>query len=184
MDSGAQCYRRYLDSDDDAFVGIINEYKVELTMYLRTVTGDIVRAEELMEDTFAKLFIKKPRFGGKSTFKTWLYAIARNMAIDDMRRRSRISPTPPDELEIADEEENVEDSYIKDERKRALHRALGELSPDYRQTLYLFYFEEMSMAEIASVMKKSRVQVNNLLSRGRAALKKKLESEGFVYEDK
>ena len=183
MDSGAQCYRRYLDGDDDAFIIIIDEYKYELTLYLRTLTGDIVRAEELMEDTFAKLFINKPKFAGKSSFKTWLFAIARNMAYDDMRRASHISPTPTDELEVADEEEDVEANCIKDERKRALYRALGELSLDQRQALHLFYFEDMSCAEIAAVMKKNVPQVKNLLSRGRASLRQKLEEWGFSYEN-
>ena len=168
MDSGAQCYRRYLDGDDDAFIIIIDEYKYELTLYLRTLTGDIVCAEELMEDTFAKLFINKPKFAGKSSSKTWLFAI---------------SPTPTDELEVADEEEDVEANCIKDERKRALYRALGELSLDQRQALHLFYFEDMSCADIAAVMKKNVAQVKNLLSRGRTSLRQKLEEWGFSYEN-
>ena len=184
MDNGASSYRRYLDGDDDAFVEIIDEYKAGLTLYLCSVVGDIARAEELMEDTFAKLFIKKPRFSGKSSFKTWLYTIARNLAVDSRRRSSKISDTPIDEIELpADEEENVERMYIKEERKIMLHRALGELKPDYRQVLYLIYFEDMDYNGAASVMGKSKTQIKNLAARAKAALKERLLEEGFVYED-
>lgn len=184
MDNGESSYRRYLDGDDNAFVEIIDTYKAGLTLYLCTFTGDVIRAEELMEDTFAKLFIKKPRFSGKSSFKTWLYAIARNLAVDAHRRGAMISDTPIEDTELrTDEEESVERMYIKEERKLMLHRALGKLKPDYRQVLYLVYFEDMDYIGAAAVMKKSRTQVKNLIARAKSSLRTELLKEGFVYED-
>ena len=56
------------------------------------------------------------------------------------------------------------------------------LNPDYRQVLYLTYFEELSNSEAARVMKKSCRQIENLLYRAKQALRSKLEKEGFEYE--
>ncbi|MBD5159991.1 MAG: RNA polymerase subunit sigma-24, partial [Ruminococcus sp.] len=75
MDNGAVSYRRFLDGDDEGMVEIIRDYKDGLILYLNGITGNILLAEEIMEDTFFKLVVKKPKFSGRSSFKTWLYAI-------------------------------------------------------------------------------------------------------------
>ena len=91
---------------------------------------------------------------------------------------------PSDECtEIADDRESLESSYIKEERKITLHRVMMHLSPDYRQVLWLVYFEDLSNAEAGAIMKKNRRQIENLLYRAKQALKSELEKEGFVYEE-
>ncbi len=179
--NGAECYRRFLDGDEDGIVEIIRDYKDGLILYLNGIVGNIHTAEDLMEETFVKLVVKKPRYSEKFSFKTWLYTIGRNAALDYLRHNSRKSDTPVDELEIADKE-NLELSYIKEEQKIMVHRALANLKADYRQVLYLSFFEELSNEETAAVMRKSKRQVENLLYRAKLSLKNELEKEGFVYE--
>ena len=183
MFSAEACYRRYLSGDDTGMTELIREYKDPLTMYLFGVTGNIFTAEECMEQTFYKLVVKKPAFSGKSSFKTWLYAIGRNAALDHMRRNLRETAAPLDERRYRFEVECVEDACCFEQKRRLVHAALQKLNPDYRQALYLVYFEDMTAEETGRVMKKSRKQAENLISRGRAALKKELEKEGFGYED-
>ena len=90
---------------------------------------------------------------------------------------------PIDDLEsYVSEEESVEESYLREERKIAVHRALRKLKPEYRQILYLVYFEGLSNSEAAAVMKRSRHQIENLVYRARLSLKSELDKEGFVYE--
>ena len=137
-----------------------------------------------MEDVFFRLAVKKPRFKGRSSFKTWLYAIGRNAALDHMRRRSRFAEKPAEKyLSGVSSGEDPENAYIRAERDRALYEAIGRLTPDYRQALTLSYFEELDNAQIAAVMKKNNRQVENLLYRAKAALKKELEKEGITHED-
>ncbi len=184
MDNGESSYRRYIDGDDKGLVEIIEIYKDGLTLYINTYVKNIFVAEELMEETFFKLITKKPNFSGKSSFKTWLFSIARNTAIDYLRRNKKISSEPVDEyVHFVREEENVEKEYLIKERKIILHRAMKKLNPDYFQVLYLTYFEEFSNDETAKVMKKSKRQIENLVYRARNALKKQLEKEGFQYEE-
>lgn len=64
-----------------------------------------------------------------------------------------------------------------------MHKAMETLNPDYRQVLYLSFFEDMSNAEIAAVMRKSKRQIEVLIYRAKISLKSKLEKEGFIYEE-
>ena len=177
---GAECYRRFLDGDNDGMVEIIRVYKDGLTLYLNGIVGNIHTAEDIMEETFVKLVVKKPRYSERCSFKTWLYTIGRNAAVDYLRRH-KSKDTPIDELEIADKED-LELSYIKEEQKIMVHRALENLKTEYRQALFFSFFEELTNAEIAAVMRKSRRQVENLIYRAKQSLKKELEKEGFTYE--
>lgn len=183
MDNGTN-YRRFLDGDDSGLVEIIREYKDGLILYLNGFVGSLSLAEELTEDTFFKLVTKKPKFSGKSSFRTWLYAVAANEARDALRHSKKHRHAPIENYENSlSEQESLERSYIKEQNKRKLHKALSRLNPEYRQVLWLVYFEDFSNAEAASVMKKSRRQIENLIYRAKQSLKAELKKEGFTYED-
>lgn len=183
MDNGASSYRRYLDGDDTGLTEIIRDYKDGLSLYINGFVDNIFTAEDLMEDTFFKLATKRPRFSGRSSFKTWIYAIARNVALDYLRKNSNVENTPIDDLSnYIIEESNVEKEYLIKEQKITLHRIMRELKPEYFQVLYLVYFEDFTNAEIAKIMKKNKRQIENLIYRAKSTLKSELEKEGFEYE--
>ena len=183
MDNGACSYRRFLAGDDDGLADIIREYRDGLIFYLNGFVNNIHTAEDLAEDVFIKIAVKKPRFHGRSSFKTWLYAIGRNEAYSAMRRE-KIAYVPLDEApELAAVYEAPEPRYFGEEKNRALHRCLGRLKSEYHQVLWLYYFEELSAKEIAAVMKKSVHSIDALLYRARRAVKQELETEGFEHED-
>ena len=184
MDNGASSYRRFLDGDDKGIVEIVGDYKDGLILYLNGYVNNIFIAEELTEDTFFRLITKKPKYSGKSTFKSWLYAIGRNVAVDFIRHNSKLINVPIEDMEnYLSEEENLEQSYIKEERKIIVHKALSELAPDYRTILWLICFEGFSNKEAAVILKKNERQIKNLLYRAKQSLKSELEKEGFVYEE-
>lgn len=184
MDNGASSYRRFLDGDDRGLAQLVSAYKDGLILYLNGYVNNLFVAEELAEDTFFRLITKKPRFSGKSSFKSWLYAIGRNVAVDHIRRNSKILDTPIENMEnYLSEELSLERSYIKEERKITVHKALSQLAANYRAVLWLVYFEGFSNQEAAAVLKKSDRQIKNLLYRAKQALRSKLEKEGFVYEE-
>ena len=183
MDNGASSYRRYLDGDDTGITEIIRDYKDGLTLYINGYINNIFTAEDLMEDTFFKLASKRPRFSGKSSFKTWLYAIARNVALDYLRKSSKLASTPIEDLtNYITEETSVEKEYLIKEQKILLHRIMRELKAEYFQVLYLVYFENFTNEEIAKIMKKNKRQIENLIYRAKSTLKSELEKEGFEYE--
>ena len=180
MDNGASSYRRFLDGDESGLVEIIKDYKDGLILYLNGFVSNIHTAEELAEDTFVKLGVNKPRDNKKCSFKTWLYTIARNVAIDYLRKHRRNSV---EELTEFIGGESLESEYIREEQKIIVHRAMLKLKPEYRQVLWLIYFEGMKSKDASIIMKKSVHNVEVLSYRARLALKSELEKEGFVYEE-
>ena len=184
MDNGASSYRRFRDNgDQNALVEIIRDYKDGLILYLTSIVGNIQTAEELAEDTFVLIGTKKPKDKGKGSFKTWLYTIGRNVAIDYLRKHSKhIEVSIDDNADLISDEDAVEAEYIKKEQKITVHKAMRKLAPEYQQVLWLIYFEELSNKETAKIMKKSVRSVESLLYRARKSLKSQLEMEGFDYE--
>lgn len=182
MDNGASSYRRFLDGDNNALSEIVAEYKDGLILYLNSYVKNIFIAEDLTEDTFFRLITKKPKFSEKSTFKTWLYSIARNVAVDHLRHNSKLTSEEIFESSLA-EEESLERSYIKGEEKLAVRRALRSLPTDYRNVLWLVFFEEFSNDEASLILKKNRRQMKNLLYRAKKSLREELEKDGFIYEE-
>ena len=183
MDIGESSYRRYLAGDDEGLHEIIREYRAGLILYLNSFVQNIHTAEDLTEDTFAELAIRCPKFSGKSTFKTWLYAIGRHITAKHLRTHARLSIVPLESQEYLADEESIEGNYIKSEQKRAVHKALHRLKPDYRQVLYLSYFEGFSNPEAAVIMQKSTRQIETLLYNAKKALRTELERSGFEYEE-
>ncbi|MBQ7638854.1 MAG: RNA polymerase sigma factor [Clostridia bacterium] len=183
MDNGASSYRRFLAGEEKALADIIREYRDGLVYFICGYTGDIVSAEDIAEDVFVKLLVKRPHFSEKSSFKTWLYAIGANEAKSFLRKKGS-APLPLDEgAQFADEYGDPENAYFRDERSKLLHRCLMKLSPAFRQALWLSYFENLRVKDIAKVMQKNAHSVETLLYRAKIALKNAMEKEGYSNED-
>lgn len=184
MSNGSENYRRYLRGEEDGLVEIIKEYKDGLILYLNSFVGNISAAEELAEETFVKIGIKKPSDKKISSFKTWLYTIGRNTAIDYLRRNAKQNAISSEESEaLAKDEENAERQFLRREQKMIVQKAMRSLRSEYRQVLWLTYFEGFSCKETAAIMKKTVHSVETLVYRARNALKEELIKEGFIYED-
>ncbi len=180
MDNGASSYHRFLDGDDNGFIEIVRDYKDGLILYLNSFTNNI----HVAEDTFVKLGIKKPKDSGKASFKTWLYTIGRNIAIDYIRHNSKhIEVSMEENQSQINDEKSLEDAYIHNEQKIALHRTLHKLKSEYKQVLWLIYFEGFNNKETARIMKKSVHNIETLVYRARQSLKTEISKEDFVYED-
>lgn len=183
MNNGAINYRRFLDGDDQGMVEIIKDYQESLVMFLNGYVHNIYLAEEIAEDVFFLLVIKKPRYLPKYSFKTWLFTIGRNRAVNALRSQGKIVSLDAQVNEkLHKDEMDLEKAYIKKEDRIALHHAIQQLLPQYSEVLYLAYFEMFSVSEISKITKKSVKQVSNLLYRAKGALKILLEAEGFEYE--
>ena len=87
MDNGANNYRRFIEGDKDSFTELVAEYWDGLTLYLSGFTENFAEAEEIAEETFLKIYIEKPIFSEKSSFKTWIFSVGRNTASHIIRKR-------------------------------------------------------------------------------------------------
>lgn len=172
-------YRRYLGGDDEGLNGLMERYGNSLTFYINGYLHDLHEAEDLMIEAFSYLIAKKPniRDGG---FRGYLYKTARHLALRHKARNRLRQAFSFDDLEADAESHAFAEEVIQtEERNRILRLCMEQLSPDYREALYLVYFENMSHAEAGVVMGKSQKQVSNLVCRGKEALRQKVEKEGI-----
>ncbi len=181
MGNGEECYRRYLDGDSAAFGDILCTYRDGLTFFIDGYVHDIYEAEDIAMDTFLYLLTHPGRYDFRVSLKTYLYMLARSRAIDRLRRRARMSVMSINELPDAADRCSLEEEFIAGEKKRALYAALGRLPDSQREAVRLVYLEDMSYTDAARVMKKSRKQVDNLVTRAKRALRGMLSEEGSLF---
>ena len=131
-----------------------------------------------MLEVFAYLFTKKPRIrdGG---FKAYLYKAARHMALRHKSKRKPLFSLDTLTGEL-DGRLLAEEVIRTEERNRILHFCMDEMNPDYREVLYLTYFEDMSYAQAAEVTGKTVKQITNMVYRGKESLRRLLEREGIT----
>ena len=175
-------YSRFLDGDKSGMEEIVREYNSPLIFFINGYVKNLAVSEDIAADTFCKVFIKKRRLADPTGFKTWLYTIARNLALDWLKSAHKQRTVG---LNDADgySQTDFDDTILKNEQAKALHSAIKEIKSDYREVIHLIYFDELSYKEAAKIMKKSEKQIKNLVYRAKISLKDILEKEDFVYEN-
>ena len=178
MSTDEELYRQYLRGDETGLEALMKKYGDPLTLYINGYLHDIHEAEDLMIEVFSYLFTKKPhiRDGG---FRAYLYKAARHMALRHKSRR-RLLFSLDGLTDEPDGQTLVEEVVHTKERDQILHFCMAELKPDYREALYLTYFEGMSYLQAAEVMRKSEKQITNMVYRGKERLRGLLEREGLT----
>lgn len=179
MDNGASSYRRFLDGDETGLNDIVEMYANHLLFFINGYVKNVSMAEDLMEDTFMELIVHKHSFREESSFKTYLFKIGRNKALNALRKNKILVTLETD----VEDEEKLEELIITNDKKRQVREAMKKMNETYAQVIHLLYFEEMSYEEIGKILKKSNKQIKNLAYRARNSLKEILEKEGFSYEE-
>ena len=181
MDKGAESYRRFLDGDDDALGEIVDLYREGLILFIYRYVANLADAEDLAEDVFVELIVNPERYGFRSSLKTYIFTLGRNKAVDFVRKQSRIRPAREPEERLAElaDIHTLESHVIRGEENRRLYEALDSIKEDYRTALHLVYLEELSYKEAAGVMKKTPKQLENLVSRGKKAVRELMGEEGI-----
>lgn len=174
MDTVETIWERYRAGDERAFDELLHRFRLPLIFFVDRFLHDPDGAEDVVIDVFVELLSHPRRYRQGTSLKTYLFLLARSRAVDCLRRRSRLEPLP----ENLEAEEELEAAILKDERQRAVNAALAQLPRDTQQAIHLVYFEEMTYAQAAEVMGKTAKQIDNLLSRGKTALRDILGKEG------
>lgn len=139
--------------------------------------------EEIVADVFVALWRSAARLDETRPLKSYLAAIARNAAIDRLRRQRPEEPLPADDLLAADDAEGPEAQTLRREQAETLRRLLLEMAADDREIFVRFYYYRQTVHEIASVMERNESTVKARLARGRARLRDKLTKEVDGYAD-
>lgn len=179
--SDKELYERFAAGDNTAFEALVLSHKDNLIYFLKRYVQDIHTCEDIAQDTFAAIFVYKDRYNYKTSFKTYLYAIAKNKAMDHIRKHSRLEPFGDEDL--ADEDDELFKRVVKKQEQIMVHKAIEKLRIDYQRVMILVDLEGLSYKEASDVLDKSVPQIKTLVFRARKALKNLLEKEGYTNED-
>ena len=174
-------YCRYLKGDEDALEGLVKSCSNALIRFAYCYVPDSTAAEEIMEDAIVALIMKRKQLDNEASFRSYLFKITRNMAIDHLRKwRRSVALEDVQNILLT---EDMETSYSRRESNELIYIQMQSLPEQYRQILHLTYFEEFSLKQASMIMGKSMKQVYNLHARAKEALKQHLIKEGLNYEE-
>lgn len=174
-----ELYQAFLDGDEECLSLLIGVLGNTLVLYIYGYTKNIEDAEDIMMDAFAYVVTKRPRIR-ENGFKAYLYKIAKHLATKVVQKRERDFYIELEYMrQLPEEKILLEEAVSTNERNRILHMCMNDLHSDYREALYLVYFEGLTHKETASIMGKREKQVSDLVFRGRKSLKIILEREGL-----
>jgi RNA polymerase sigma-70 factor (ECF subfamily) len=184
----SQCIARALRRKDSEFIGgLVSRYHYRLLRYLIHLTSRRERAEELVQETWLRVLERAGQYNSRLRFEPWLFSIARNLAIDDLRRRQRASLNTSDISVLeAGEEPAASDLHspflaaAKSEDAVRIAVALGVLAPIYREVLLLRFQEELSLEEIAQITGTPVSTISSRIRRGLSMLRSALEGDADV----
>lgn len=171
--------------DPELLDGLIAQYEHRLYRYLFYLTGSSETARDLFQETWLRVLARGHQYNGVTRFEAWLFSIARHLVIDLQRRRQMASL---DEMLAHDDvggrwEPQAPDAasplaqYAGREQGERLQTAVACLLPVYREVLLLRFHEELSLEEIAGVVKAPLSTVKSRLYRGLNAARELLETK-------
>jgi len=166
---------------DIGFERLFARYSQPIYVYVLRMVGDADRAADITQDTFIKAYRKLDTLTDDASTRAWIYRIATNTAIDEMRRRrftTRMDPDSP-EHDRADRGPGPEEQVMARTIDVRVQRALGRLRPNHRQCLILSDVEDMSAQQIGEVMGISYAATRTLLCRARGEMRRELAREGI-----
>ncbi|MDE3062509.1 MAG: RNA polymerase sigma factor [Acidobacteriota bacterium] len=165
---------------------LIVRYQHRLLRYLVFLTGNREQAEDLFQEVWMRVLTRGAQFNAKARFETWLFTIARNLVIDQKRKRILSSldelfevggdDDKPLAFEVADKQPSPFDRCASQEDRGRVAAALLQLDTLYREVLVLRFHEDLSLEEIAKVTRAPLSTVKSRLYRGLAALRPFVET--------
>ena len=186
LDPDAALMLRVKQGDASAFAELVDKYKQPVMNFVYRMLRDLTEAEDLAQNVFLQVHKSAHRYEVSSRFSTWLFTIARNLCLNEIRRRSR---HPADSMETAPPEQEdqparqFEDqktflppqSLLHGELETKIEEALSELPENQRTAITLCRQDELSYEDIARVLGCSVSATKSLIHRGRETLKQRLK---------
>ena len=172
--------------EEDAFAEIINRYRNPITNYLYRFLYDYEEAVDLAQETFVRVYFALERYHTKYAFSTYIYRIASNLAISEIRKRKRrktlsltglfqSSENEDKEFQPPDEKSLPEADVLEGEQRKVIEKAIATLPDKYRAAIILRDVEGKTYDEVAQVLELGLGTTKSRISRGRKLLREKLE---------
>ena len=177
----AKIARGFRERDMELLANLVERYQHRLVRYLLYLTGRREYAEDLAQETWIRVLQRGSQYNGRQRFDPWLFAIARNLAIDYLRKKRKAVeaaslPNDPDAvLLLSSSGPSPFEAAARSEDAMRLAGRLQILPPLYREALLLRFQEDLSLAEMAQVLGAPTTTVTSRIYRGLAALRSAFE---------
>lgn len=173
---------RFQEGDLYAFDLIVKRYKNQLLNFIYRFLGNTEEAEDLVQETFLRVYRNRKAYQKIAKFSTWIYTIAGNLAKTELRKRKRrrffsISDLGYNEkdYDISDEAYNPEKDVDGRMKEAIIHEQILALSPKFREVILLRDVQQLSYEEISEIVDIPLGTVKSRVNRGRLKLQEKLK---------
>lgn len=170
----AEIIQQVISGRHEQYSFLVQRYQEPLIRFLRGILNSEDEAFDCAQEAFLAAYRNLWRYSSAHTFRAWIYAIARNKAIDHIRKRKKEVPLTLDEG-IVDRQPGPEEMWLAKERSNDVRAILEELPEHYKQALYLRYQQELSYEEISVVLNIPVSSVKTHLHRGKEKLRQIME---------
>ncbi len=174
--------RKAQRGDEHAFVVIVRSYEVPVYNYVLRTVGDRALAEDLTQEIFLRLYQALPGFSLRCRFTTWLFQIAKNRVLDELRARER-RPSGPVSIEDAPPIDVVDAPIERVETIDAVWRAVALLNPDLKMALLLRDVVGLSYLEIGDALEITLATVKWRIYRAREEVQLALARDGIALSE-
>ncbi len=185
-DPDAALMLRVKRGDRAAFTELVDKYKQPVMNFVFRSLRDEIEAEDLAQNVFLQVYKSRSRYKQTAKFTTFLFTIARNLCLNELRRRSRHPAESLEETHTDNEDQparQIEDktqiaapeNVLHSELAEKIEEALNELPENQRSAILLCRQDDLSYEEIAKILRCSLSATKSLIHRGREALKEKLK---------
>ena len=166
--------------DKDLYGEIVRRYQTKLTHYLRKFFVDQDRLEDVLQDVFIKTYHNLYGFDIQKTFSPWIYRIAHNEAVNQLKKYSKEVINLDDaEWEIVDKNIDLDGAVDREILSRSMQKVMVKMKTKYREPLILYFFEEKSYDEISEILRIPRTTVGVRIMRAKNILKEFLSKETY-----
>ena len=187
LDPDAALMLRVKQGDTAAFTELVEKYKQPIMNLAYRTVRDMTEAEDLAQNVFVQVYKSAARYKSTAKFSTWLFTIARNLCLNEIRRRSR---HPAESLDAShpDQEDQPQQQYedkktfsppeslLQGELAQQIDQALTDLPENQRSAILLCRQEDLSYEDIAEALGCSVSATKSLIHRGRETLKERLKA--------
>ncbi len=175
--------RKAQRGDERAFAVILRTYELPIFNYVLRTMGDRALAEDLTQDIFLRVYQGLPNFSLRCRFTTWLFQVAKNRILDELRARER-RPYPAVSIEDAPPIDVVDAPLERIEAIDAVWRAVAALNPDLKMALLLRDVVGLSYTEIADALEITLATVKWRIYKAREEVQLALAREGITLYDR
>ncbi len=186
FDDDVRLTRRVKRGDRESFAALVEKYQRPIFTFIYHFFNDYALTEDLTQEVFLRAFKFMRTYDTKQKFSTWLFTIAKNLCIDELRRRDKERSVPIEEVRggsLPGSTANNPEEIVSSLSDVAYLKSLIEKLPEkYRTAIVLFYFNELSYEEISSIMGISMANTKIILFRAKKMLGK-LYREGRLEDE-